>query len=204
MSQRRLSSLFTTFLAVLAALSASFAAGEEAHANHWSVDSFPSVDGSFDKAVSAWGNYLGHCTGSGVALYGYDGSEYGDDAYAFVPRLGACEIYFNVDIRKNYKRAWFCSVMVHEMGHVAGFEHSPDPLDIMHAENPVYWRKCLTRREARKLRRRGAMVDSSIADWSRKVIGRSARRPRAPQPRLTRALKRGRLEVRRIATLQVR
>lgn len=150
------------------AVASLLAAATSARADHWSTESLPALDRSFRIAVRAWEPYLGHCVDSGIEIYGYDELERPEerDAYAFVPERGACAIYFNVDERRNYRRSWFCSLMVHEMGHVAGFGHSPDPHDIMNGPGEVYWRKCLTRREARRLSRRGKAIDYSIADWS--------------------------------------
>jgi hypothetical protein len=150
---------------LLASLGVMLAASGTARADHLSIYSFPKFERSAQVAVNAWDGYLDHCPY--VYFYAYEGWEHPDavDASAFA-YLGECNVYFNADDSSNYRYAWFCSVAVHEVGHVAGFDHSPDSRDILHATNEVYWRWCFKRKRARQLVRRGEILDFSIADWS--------------------------------------
>ena len=135
-----------------------------ARADHVSVEVFPYWNQAASTAINAWDGYLTHCPT--VYVWAYDSSEYWDnaDSYAFA-YMGECNIYFNAEMSENYRYAWFCSVMVHEMGHVAGYDHIRDRLDIMHATNEVYWRGCLRKKQARKFRNRGEIIDNSIGSW---------------------------------------
>jgi hypothetical protein len=157
--------IVATATALVTALAVLLSAAQSASAHHRSVHSFPNFMGAAQTAIQAWNGYLDHCTQ--MTVYGYDSAEEPDyaDAYAFAPMNG-CEVYFNVDQRKNYNWKWFCSVMVHEMGHSAGMRHIRDGRDIMHATNEVYWRWCLTKRQARKMKRRHEIIDKSIWSWA--------------------------------------
>src|SRR4051795_12972597 len=122
------------FAAVTAAIVLGSSA-QQAMAAGWIDNHFDAgkVTKAFNVATTAWTGELDGCVASGVSLYAYSAAEDPEDAgdYAYTPDLYACAIYFNTDQSKNYSYPWFCSVMVHEMGHVAGYEHTRAPRDIM-------------------------------------------------------------------------
>jgi hypothetical protein len=163
------------------------------------------VDKAFNTAVNAWTGELSHCVASGITLYGYTAAEDPEDAgdYAYTPDLYACEIYFNVDDSKNYNYPWFCSVMVHEMGHVAGYEHTRKPRDIMTATNEVYWKKCLTKRQYRRYHKRHMLIDRSVIPGQGESGSRAYSSSVRP-PDVGRHLRAQGIKVHRIATLPVR
>jgi hypothetical protein len=47
-----------------------------------------------------------------------------------------CRIVFNSALPSPWSWTWdrFCTVMVHEYGHLLGHQHSPDPADVMYAD----------------------------------------------------------------------
>ena len=191
---------------LLSALTLALPVAEQAHALG-SAEVFPNFYRASNIAIGAWSNYLGHC--STMTVYAYDSVEEPDyaDAYAFAPLRG-CDVYFNSDQRKNYSWAWFCSVMVHEMGHSAGMNHIRDRGDIMHATNEVYWRKCLTGKKARKMRRNGHIIDKSIESWvySAKTAAASSSHDdhgEVTRRELASAIRSGAIEVDRLASVPV-
>ena len=166
-ARNALKSLSRIHLTALVVVVASLAYAAPASAYDWAESSFSPhrVNKSFGVAVNAWDGELDHCIDSGVGIYSYSGSsEFLDvgSAYAFTPDLGACSIFFNNEDAENYGYPWFCSVMVHEMGHVAFHDHVAAARDIMTAVNEVYWRKCLNRKQARRFKRRRRLIDRSI------------------------------------------
>ena len=168
--------IVATATALIASLAVLLTSSQSADAYYDPDGYFPNVPRAMQVGIQAWSEYLGHC--SYMHVYGYDSIEEPDsaDAYAFAWMKG-CEVYFNVEQRKNRNWKWFCSVMVHEMGHSAGMDHIRDGRDIMHATNEVYWRKCLTTAQARKMKRRGRIIDNSISQLGVRegVIGQVCR-----------------------------
>jgi matrixin len=191
-----------------AAVALSLSAPGNAQALQYSAEVFPNLYGAGSVGLTAWNGYLNHC--SYVYYYAYTDAEIPEhaDAYAFAP-LGGCEIYFNADSREMYRYAWFCSVLVHEMGHSAGLNHIGDPRDIMHATNEVYWRNCLTARQAKRFRRRGEIIDNSIwSTWYSRTAalkGETASAEQEPtQAEIDAAIADGSLEVEPIGRMAVR
>jgi hypothetical protein len=156
----------TKVVALLAALAVSLSASQVARADHYSTDLLPNLLGAHDIAVTAWSGYLNHC--QTIYYYGYTGSERPAyrSAYAFAT-VNGCDVHFNLDKADNYKWKWFCSVMVHEVGHSAGMEHNnADKRDIMNGPGEIYWRACLRTKQAKKMRKRGKIIDYSIDSWA--------------------------------------
>jgi hypothetical protein len=204
----------TRFVSTVAALATALAvflsAAQPASSHHWSPDAFGDWSSAAQIGIDAWQEYLGHC--SQISIWGYDNAEEPDyaDAYAFAPIQG-CDVYFNVDQPKNYKWKWFCSVMVHEIGHSAGMQHIPDEGDIMSGPTEVYWRSCLTKKQAKKMKKHGKIIDRSIYSWyyakaSAAHAGHDdgAAGDEITQAEVDQAIESGDLEVEPIATIPVR
>lgn len=64
-----------------------------------------------------------------------------------------CTVAFPVDVHR-WRPLTVCAVLVHEVGHAAGFGHSADPRDAMYPElrNPWWGCRKLLRREAKARR----------------------------------------------------
>jgi hypothetical protein len=201
-SRNRIALLLVALVTAVVSLSA----GQQASAHHYDIGySFPEFMKAGQIGINAWGDSLNHCTQ--MTIYAYSGAqEYPEfaDAYAFA-WIGGCEVYFNVDARKNYKWNWFCSTMVHEMGHSAGLEHNElDRRDIMNAHSEVYWRKCLTRQQAAKMKARGKIIDRSIASWAyARATASQAGQDEVTRSDIERAIKAGELDVHPLGSISV-
>lgn len=87
-------------------------------------------------AAAAWGNPCGGAVqvekvslGLGVAAEAVE---------------GGCTVYFNTDADWNWPD--YCSVMVHEYGHLAGYGHSTTRKAIMYPTLQETWKYCLPKR----------------------------------------------------------
>lgn len=189
LTARTITRLLVPVLAVVMLATAS-----PARADHISIDIFPNWNKAANTAFNAWDGYVDHCPT--VYLWAYESGEHwdSDDAYAFA-YMGECDIYFNADMTENYRYAWFCSVMVHEMGHVAGFDHNGDGRDIMHSTNEVYWRKCLGKKQARKFKNRGEIIDRSIDSWAYASAATAPEPDHVTRRDVSRAIESGELHV---------
>src|SRR5438270_4110279 len=55
-------------------------------------------------------------------------------------RMIDCHIAFNSRVTFTWSR--FCTIMVHEYGHLTGHDHVPDPNSIMYARPRIIWPAC--------------------------------------------------------------
>jgi hypothetical protein len=204
-------SLVTALVALAAAAcgSSALVGAQEAQAHHRPAWDFPNVMKALNTGIVAWQDYLGHC--ETVSVYGYETGEYSgqDSAFAFA-YLNGCDVYFNADKSRNYWYPWFCSVMVHEIGHSAGFSHAEDTSDIMNGPGEIYWSKCLTRKQRRRFARRNEIIDYSISQWTKNAGPSGTGTDTGPvhadgraRERFEDALADGRIHAHRVATAQV-
>jgi hypothetical protein len=204
-------SVVTALVALAAAASgSSLLPAQDAQAHHRPAWDFPNVMKALNTGIAAWRDYLGHC--ETVTVYGYETGEHAgqDSAFAFA-YLNGCDVYFNADKSGNYRYPWFCSVMVHELGHSSGFSHADDSSDIMNGPGEIYWSKCLTRKQRRRFTRNGEIIDYSISQWTKNAGPSGTGNDRGPahahdqdRQEFEEALDDGRIQAHRVAAAPVR
>jgi hypothetical protein len=111
------------FALALIAVGALAAAGAPpADARHASIGSY------IDRGFDVWEGELEHCTN---IYWSWRNASYG--TYGWVNSIGGCSFNLNLRERRalHSRYGMACTVVIHEMGHLAGYEHVNDPTNIM-------------------------------------------------------------------------